>query len=755
MRILLSARVSMAVGSALVLLASGCDPNGFREVDRSARSGSPISSFADHPDRFLGSEDPRFVGDAACVPCHGDVVDRYRDTNHGRSLSSFDPADAPEGFEGPLLPDGSGAPVPVGWVHSPVDGLLYQATLDGARLVQREMLRAEDGRGVTHDVTFPADQVIGSGNQTRSYLMIRNGRVTQMPLTWYAHQARWDLSPGYAEANDRFSRPIILQCLACHGDLPRLEPHTQNVFAELPRAISCERCHGPGAEHVDRRVAGDAPGDGDGLGDPWIVNPARLDRAAELAVCAQCHLAGVIAYPDREDPMTFRPGMELAENRAVYVPALQLEDPDWVGIDSHPIRLARSACFQATEMTCTTCHLSHAPGAEVPPDHYRNRCADCHGGLAPPSSASTRSEPVGAGELCSRPGLMTPQEARSGDCVGCHLTAGGTSDVPHVRFTDHWIQRVPRPPLLPEAGRPVIDSPIPVALVEVSALGMLARPELLLHRSEALQSSLRTEALFHFYETMHRHPDYLPQVVAAGREMLHADSGVDAGGGARGDATAEARIALARALLEMDSVTAAEGVLEETVRRYPEHPWSHFILGALLEERRGLPADALPHLDRALALQPRLNEARAKRAETLYALGRRGEALRELETVVEDEPLHRPRSWFNLGILRREMGDAQGAALAFQAAADTDPRNAEPLLQLGTLQMEQGDLEAAEAIFRRAVAADPDHPGAHGSLALVLLEVGRMDEGRDRLRRVLELDPGNQAARDLLAQVGG
>jgi tetratricopeptide (TPR) repeat protein len=754
-RILLSAPMSMAAGAALVLLASGCDPNGSHGADPSARSGSPVSSFAAHPDRFLGSEDPGFVGDAACVPCHGDVVDRYRDTNHGRSLSDFDPASAPERFGGPSLPGTPGSPVSEGWIHSPVDGLHYQAALDGDRLVQREVLRTEDGRGVAHDVTFPADQVIGSGNQTRSFLMIRNGRVTQMPLTWYAHQARWDLSPGYAEANDRFSRPIILQCLACHGDLPRLEPHTQNVFAELPRAISCERCHGPGADHVDRRVAGDAPGDGDEVGDPWIVNPARLDRTAELAVCAQCHLAGVIAYPDREDPMTFRPGMELAENRAVYVPALQLEDPDWVGIDSHPIRLARSACFQATEMTCTTCHLSHTAGTEVPPDHFRSRCVDCHGGMTPSISPTAPSDPARGGDLCSRPGVASSAEAVSGDCVGCHLTAGGTSDVPHVRFTDHWIQRVPRPPLPPEAGRPVIDSPVPVALVEVSALGMLARPELLLHRSDALQSSLRTEALFHFYETMHRHSGYLSQVVAAGREALGAEPGGRTSGDSGGDATAEARIALARALLEMDSVTAAEGVLEETVRRYPEHPWSHFILGALLDERRGRPADALPHLDRALALQPRLNEARAKRAEILYALGRRGEALRELERVVEDEPVHRPRSWFNLGILRREMGDAPGAALAFQAAADTDPRNAEPLLQLGTLQMEQGDLEAAEAIFRRAVAADPDHPGAHGSLALVLLEVGRVDEGRARLRRVLELDPGNQAARNLLAEVGG
>jgi tetratricopeptide (TPR) repeat protein len=648
-----------------------------------------------------------------------------------------------------------------------MDGLLYRAEVRDGELLQREVLVDAEGRPV-HELALEADQVIGSGNQTRSYLMIRNGRVTQMPLTWYTQQAGWDLSPGYAEANDRFSRPIILQCLACHGDLPVREPFTQNLFQELPGAISCERCHGPGAEHVERRSAGETPrisegirpgadggpggvtgsdegvqrGEGAGAPDPWIVNPARLDRSRQMSVCTQCHLAGVIAYPDGEDATTFRPGMDLSENRAVFVPSLQLEDPDWVGIDSHPIRLARSACYGNSEMTCLTCHLPHTSGEALPADHYQRQCLSCHTTDAP--------ETV----LCSRPDAATPEEAMSGDCVSCHMTAGGTSDVPHVRFTDHWILRRPRPPLPPEAGRPVIESPDPLPLVEVSAMGVLARPELLLHRSDALQASLRAEALFHFYETMHRHPGYLPEVVLAGREAQRSAS--SSRGAPGGDPpTAEGRLALGRALLELDSVDAAEDVLAEALVHHPDDPWGHFLLGALLDERRGRPADALPHLDRALEVQPFLNEARAKRAEVRFALGRPSDALRDLERVVDQEPLHRPRAWFNLGIVRMEMGDVEGAEAAFAEAARTDPRNADPPIQLGTLQMARGALDLAETTLRRGVAADPEHPGAHGSLALVLLERGRTDEAREHLRRVMELDPGNQPARELLQRIGG
>jgi tetratricopeptide (TPR) repeat protein len=645
-------------------------------------------------------------------------MDRYLRTNHGRSLTAVEAG--AEWERG-------------GWIHSPADDLRYRVEVGNGRAIQTEQLLADDGE-VVHELAMEPDLAIGSGNQTRSYLAIREGHVTQMPLTWYSVQGEWQMSPGYAEANDRFSRPLILQCLTCHSDLPVLEPHTQGVYEELPGAISCERCHGPGREHAEARQRGRSPSAG--APDPWIVNPTDLDREEEMSSCLQCHLAGVITYPDGEDPTTFRPGMHLGDNRAVHVPSLQLEDPDWVGIDSHPIRLARSACFEATEMTCLTCHLSHTSGDELPSDHYRNQCVNCHTGE---DGAGT----PGPNPLCSRPGTATAEEARSGDCVSCHLSAGGTSDVPHVRFTDHWIQREPGPPLNPDAGRPVIDSPEPLRLVEVGPLGREVDPSTFRHRSEARAGALRADALFHFYETMHRHPGYLPEVVSVGREARAAE----------GDLTRGGRLALARALLEEGEVDEAEELLRIAVDRAPQDPWGHFLLGALLDERRGDPGAALPHLDEAVRTQPRLGEARVKRAEVLYALGRRGEAREELEGVVADNPIHRPASWFNLGIVRMESGDFAGAEAAFSEASGLDPFHGDAAVQLGSIRMEAGDLDEAERAFRLAVTGDPENPAAHGSLALVHLERGRVSEARRSLERVLELDPGHTGARELLRQL--
>lgn len=76
--------------------------------------------------------------------------------------------------------------------------------------------------------------------------------------------------------------------------------------------------------------------------------------------------------------MTFRPGQPLRKNRTVYVPEKQLTDPDWVGIDSHPIRLARSACFENSDMTCATCHDAHTPASETTTEEYNTTCRSCH-----------------------------------------------------------------------------------------------------------------------------------------------------------------------------------------------------------------------------------------------------------------------------------------------------------------------------------------------------------------------------------------
>lgn len=187
---------------------------------------------------------------------------------------------------------------------------------------------------------------------------------------------------------------------------------TQNHYAEVPPGIGCGGCHGPGRQHVETQQAGGAP---EAEPDPAIVNPARLNRRAQLSVCQQYHLASITVFAPGEGPISFKPVEVLAENRAAYVPEPQLTDPDWTGIDSHPLRPARSAYFQSSDLTCATCHDPHQPAAAMTRADYNTTCQSCH------------SAPTAPEALCAHPQAQTTAEVATGDGVASALGAAAVT----------------------------------------------------------------------------------------------------------------------------------------------------------------------------------------------------------------------------------------------------------------------------------------------------------------------------------------
>ena len=77
------------------------------------------------------------------------------------------------------------------------------------------------------------------------------------------------------------------RCLECHGSYAESvgRPIAINRYQKtsLVLGVSCERCHGPGREHVFRHQSGNV------RSGEAIVNPAKLPRDRDLEVCAQCH----------------------------------------------------------------------------------------------------------------------------------------------------------------------------------------------------------------------------------------------------------------------------------------------------------------------------------------------------------------------------------------------------------------------------------------------------------------------------------
>lgn len=112
--------------------------------------------------------------------------------------------------------------------------------------------------GVPPDTTSRTEKiayVAGSGRRGRSYLYWSNGRLYQLP-TSYWRNVGWINSPGnaYVDGRVNFERQIAPRCMDCHSTwidwVP--DPGTANRFGPEGAilGITCERCHGSGVAHV-------------------------------------------------------------------------------------------------------------------------------------------------------------------------------------------------------------------------------------------------------------------------------------------------------------------------------------------------------------------------------------------------------------------------------------------------------------------------------------------------------------------------
>ena len=671
----------------MVLLAVGCSPSSHQKQDVVVSSEHRTS---------------RYVGDEVCASCHEDIYTSFHQTGMGRSLARFDTTGAPEKWEQTR-------------VYNKAFDLYYEAFLRGDTLYQREF-RLDRKGNVIHELEFPVAYVVGSGNATRSYLMDVNGFITEMPLTWYVHRQKWDLSPGYEQQNFRFNRPIDLVCMTCHNGKPGFSPYTMNHYTYIPDDITCERCHGPGGRHVNMQLASEVPE------DTSIVNPARLPRGLQMDVCEQCHLTGIDVFKPGEDPTTYKPGEPLTAHKTVFVPEEQISDPEKFGISSHALRLAQSACFKQSSMTCTTCHDPHIPVREQGLTYFSEQCKTCH--RAP---------------LEQHPPAIRARVETQGECISCHMQKGGTRDIPHVFFTDHWIRKRLPPAKAPEEIVRIEQRSEPLTLV---ALGEVTGEQPIVREPTSPEEYIAWAiAYFHFYETRHALPAYLPRVVHL------AEKGFKAGA-----THPEAYIAMGRALMEMDSLSRAVRILQEGTTRYPGNAWIWYWQGVAAFEQQDVPL-AIRAWSQARNIQPLLLQARIKLATALQLAGRNEEAILELEAVVRADSVHHADAWNNLGFLYLQKQDLKRGRRVLEQAVRLDPDLLQARINLASVYILAEEYAKAIEQLSIAIEQNPAYIPAYGNLGIVYLRTGDVEKARRMFEKILELDPQNQQARSFLNQL--
>jgi hypothetical protein len=298
-----------------------------------------------------------------------------------------------------------------------------------AEQVFHKVFRRDAAGNETFALTQEVRYVVGSDRHGRAYLSSMDNYIFQTPINWFTQEKRWDLAPNVGEQHDNyFFRAIDPLCIYCHGGQAELVPESSNHYRTLPAnpAIGCERCHGPGARHVQRRRQGDSVEEP----DDTIVNPARLEPALRESVCQQCHLHGEMRVLRRGTQVyDFRPGLPLHLFSSIFVkPSEKNQDHEAV---THVEQMAASRCFRASngKLGCISCHDPHAfPKPQEKKEVYRRACLKCH--------QETN---------CQTP--MPERLARNGDdCTACHMPRTRTVNVAHTATSDHRIPRRPGQP---------------------------------------------------------------------------------------------------------------------------------------------------------------------------------------------------------------------------------------------------------------------------------------------------------------------
>lgn len=545
----------------------------------------------------------QYVGIQSCRPCHEDIYNDYIQTGMGKSFYQPSESNIIETFDKNTV------------VYDTFSGYYYHPFRQGNQMFVREFkLNHND---TTYQRTEKIDYIIGSGNATRSYIINRNGYLYEVPITWYSLRRKWDLSPGYEKGqNSRFNRAVGLECMACHNGHVEFDAGTVNRFVKVALGIDCENCHGPGSEHVRKMKAGEEIDVGKHI-DYSIVNPKKLAVEKSFDVCQQCHLPGTSVF---KTETAFRPAQALSEQREVFIPLKK--DLNSFGISSHAERLRHSACFLQSKgkMTCVTCHNPHQSVHKTDKNFFTKACQKCH-----QPQACTEKQAV--------------KDQVQNNCITCHMPKGGTSDIPHVRFTDHYIR---------VKGKEKAIQPHPV--LQSAYLSFIC----------ATNPQPSDDALGKAYLLYYERHQARPELLTIALEKLAPES----------------RYERAKSLFYLRQYQQAFDELLPCLEKKPQDTWALFLKGELLEAMNQ-PVEASQTFMEVYKINPYITEAGVK--EAVLGLKARPndpqvmvQASQTLEKVLQTKP-HDVSALVNLGFIRLQQNRKEEARRLTEKALAYEP----------------------------------------------------------------------------------
>ena len=337
----------------------------------------------------------RYLGSAACADCHARIVDIQKTSP---MISASMPA--------------NGSVFGRSGITSPLSFSTGTYKFEIALNAGGPAYSASDG---THSVSTSLGWAFGGGHFGQTYLYQQQGTFYESTLSYYPAIRGLDFTPGHTRSAPRslaqaLGEPQTLDtiraCFGCHTTAAT----TSNRFDpdHATPGVTCEACHGPGAQHVAAMSLANG-----NRSASFTFNPASLSPSDSVEFCGACHRTTLDAIETKiRGILTLR------------FPVYRLQASRCWGSDGDP------------RVTCVACHDPHRP-LVTDTAAYDKNCLSCHRLV---STSTTPSQPVAdrasAAPAKDHSGTACPVAQR--DCVSCHMPKYNIPEM-HADFTDHKI----------------------------------------------------------------------------------------------------------------------------------------------------------------------------------------------------------------------------------------------------------------------------------------------------------------------------
>jgi predicted CXXCH cytochrome family protein len=326
-------------------------------------------TIADRAKQQAAATSAHYVGSEACEKCHPEIYEHWKKTPMANVVR--DPRQHPDA----IIPDLDTNP-------------LQKFTRDQVALVYGSIWKQRYFTKIGDDY-YPEPAQWDVVHQTWRPYFVANG------TDWWA--------PYYPP--DNFKRPTGPTCDGCHS-----VDYNIQTKAVVEWNVGCERCHGPGSEHVAHATRDN------------ILNPGKMDYVTANDVCIQCHSQGrPLTNPIEGNyydwPVGFHVGLNLRDFWQLEEHKLgETTFTHFADGTAHKNRMQGNDFVQSVMyrrgVTCFSCHDIHGT------DNYAQLrepvdklCLDCHGPLSlnGPRTATLEEH------THHKPGSPGSQ------CVACHM----------------------------------------------------------------------------------------------------------------------------------------------------------------------------------------------------------------------------------------------------------------------------------------------------------------------------------------------